>query len=116
MFTWDSKMFSEYKNCKTIILYGILRYNFQTNKQTNMDDLRKSAGVGILAIETKNTSPLTLSIHVTVQILPHNFLVTVLIRAIHHFELTCHLVTLLCNQSNQSSSYDYFVKTAMQLR
>ena len=81
-----------------------------------MDYLRKFADVGILAIETKNTCPLTHCSHVTVQITPHNFNVTVFIRAIHHFEWTCHLVTLLCNQSNQSSSYDCFVKTAMQLR
>ena len=78
-----------------------------------MDYLRKSPDEGILTIETRNTSPLTLSGHVTVQITPHHFLVTALIRAIHHFELTCHLVTLFCNQS---SSYDCFVKTATQLR
>ena len=90
--------------------------NKQTNKQTNMDYLRKFADVGILAIETRNSSPLTLSGHVTVQVTPHNFLVTVLICAIHHFELTCRFVALFCNQSKQSSSYDCFVKTAMQLR
>ena len=71
----------------------------QTNKQTNMDYLRTFPDVGIQTIETRNTSPLTLSGHVTVQITPRNFLVTALIRAIHHFELTCHLVTLFCNQS-----------------
>ena len=81
-----------------------------------MDYLRKSPDEGILTIETRNTSPLTLSGHVTVQITPHHFLVTALIRAIHHFEWTCHLVALLCNQNNQSSSYDCFVKMAMQLR
>ena len=78
-------MFSEYENCKTIILYGISTIFKQTNKQTNMDYLRKFADVGILAIATTNTSPLTHCSHVTVQITPHYFNVTVLIRAIRHF-------------------------------
>ena len=59
-----------------------------------MDYLRKFADVGILTIETTNTSPLTHYSHVTVQITPHNFVVTALIRAIHHFQWTCHLVAL----------------------
>ena len=111
MFTWDSKMSSEYENCKTIF-YGI----GTIFKQTNMDYPRKFADEGIQTIGTSHTSPLTLSGHVTVQILPRHFLVTALICAIHHFELTCHFVALFCNQSKQSSSCDCFVKTAMQLR
>ena len=93
-------MFSRYENCKTIILYGI----GTIFKQTNMDYLRKSADVGILAIETKNTSPLTLFVHVMVQILLHNFLVTALICAIHHFELTCHLVALFTTKTTKAQA------------
>ena len=65
----------------------------------NMVYLRKFPNVEILAMETRSTSPLALSGHVTVQIIPLNSLVTVLIRAIHPFELTCRLVALFCNQS-----------------
>ena len=67
-----------------------------------MDYLRKSPDVGIQTIETKNTSTLTLSGHVTVQITPHYFLVTALIRTIHHFEWTCHLVALFATKTTKA--------------
>ena len=70
-----------------------------TKQKENMDYLRKSPDVETQTIETRNTSPLTQSGHVMVSITPRYFLDTVLIRAIHHFELTCHLVVLFCNQS-----------------
>ena len=53
----------------------------------NIDYLRKFANEGLPTIGTMNNSPLALAGHVTVQITPRNFLVTALIRAIHHASL-----------------------------
>ena len=67
-----------------------------------MDYLRKFPDVGIQTIETRNTSPLTLSGHVTVQITSHYFLVTALIRTIHHFEWTYNLVDLFATKTTKA--------------
>ena len=91
-------MFSGYENCKTIILYGI----GTIFKQTNVDYLIKFPDVEILTIETRNSYPLTISGHVTVQITPRNFLVTALIRAIHHYEWTYHLMALFTTKTTKA--------------
>ena len=93
-------MFSRHKVCMVLVhLFTSLHDTCSFIHMQNIDYLRKFADVGILAIETTNTSPLTLWSHVTEQITLCHFLITTLNCAHHHFELTRLLVTLFCNQS-----------------